>query len=118
MSTCPRWTHQAPREGAGNTRDGGLPFLFVLGYDDPHTQGAVKTRGATGSSAKGRPVSLLREWVKFLLTPYSRRNRPPPGEGERDVSTIGKTDVDGVAPAAALSNRSFPTTQNTRSPYD
>jgi len=59
----------------------GLPFLFVSAYDDPHTQGAVKDPRRDGFFRKGRPVSLLREWVKFLLTPYSRRTGPPPGEG-------------------------------------
>jgi CheY-like chemotaxis protein len=55
-----------------------LPFLFVSAYDDQHTQDAVKDPRCEGFLRKGKPVGLLLDWVKYLLTPEDRRGALPP----------------------------------------
>ena len=57
-----------------------LPFLFVSAYDDDHTRGAVKDPRCEGFLRKGKPVTLLLDWVAYLATPEDRRGNLPPTE--------------------------------------
>ncbi len=69
--------HRTIREIPGYER---LPFLFVSGYDDPHTRGAVKDPRYEGFLKKGKPAGLLLEWIRFLSTPADQRPKLPPTE--------------------------------------
>ena len=55
-----------------------LQFLFVSGYDDQHTLSAVQDPSIEGFLKKGRPVSLLKQWVEYLTSSGEKRPKIPP----------------------------------------
>ncbi len=57
-----------------------LPFLFISGYDDDPTLGAVSDPVKEGFFKKGRPLVELLAWIKYLTTPVERRSTYPPNE--------------------------------------
>jgi len=50
-----------------------LPVLFISGYDDERTTNSVRDRTLEGFFRKGRPLSELLQWVKYLRTPVAQR---------------------------------------------
>ncbi len=56
-----------------------LPFLFVSAFDDQHTLDAVKDPRFEGFLRKARPVSEMKEWIHYLMTPEDKRPKLPPG---------------------------------------
>lgn len=58
---------------------GSVPFLFVSAYDDEQTQRAVVNPRFDGFLKKGRPLSILLEWINYLTTPVADRPQFPPG---------------------------------------
>jgi CheY-like chemotaxis protein len=67
--------HRTVREIAGYEK---VPFLFVSGYDDEYTLGAIKDPRCDGFYRKGRPTQELREWINYLITPEGLRPKTPP----------------------------------------
>ena len=59
-----------------------LPFLFISGSDD--TQ-AINDPRCEGFYKKGRPVSELIAWVKYLTTPEYKRLSPPAIDTQRTI---------------------------------
>ncbi len=55
-----------------------MPVLFISGYNDKLTTEAVKDPKREGFFKKGRPLTELIAWVKFLTTPEDKRELPPP----------------------------------------
>lgn len=55
-----------------------LPFLFISGYDDDRTLGAVSDPVKEGFFKKGRPLVELLAWIKYLTTPVEKRSSYPP----------------------------------------
>ena len=51
-----------------------LPFLFVSGYEDEFTLGAVRDPRYDGFFKKGRPLPELMQWIKYLTTPEEKRD--------------------------------------------
>jgi len=56
-----------------------LPFLFVSAFDDQHTLDAVQDPRYEGFLRKARPVSEMKEWIQYLMTPEEKRPKLPPG---------------------------------------
>ena len=77
-----------------------LPFLFVSGFDDQYTLSAVKESKFDGFIRKARPMSELKEWIKYLTTPIDKRPLSPPGESTR------RPDRDRERDRSLRSNRS------------
>ena len=57
-----------------------LPFLFISAYDDEHTMSAVQDPSIEGFLKKGRPVNVIKAWIKYLSTPEEDRPKVPPGK--------------------------------------
>jgi CheY-like chemotaxis protein len=55
-----------------------LPLLFISGYDDKATVEAVQDTKLEGFFKKGRPLTELLAWVKYLTTPIHKRPFVPP----------------------------------------
>lgn len=55
-----------------------LPILFISGYHDDCTTNAVLNRSLEGFFRKGRPLSELLHWVKYLRTPVAERSTVAP----------------------------------------
>jgi CheY-like chemotaxis protein len=68
--------HRAVRAQSKYAR---LPFLFISAYDDEHTMSAVQDPFIEGFLKKGRPVSVIKEWINYLLTPEDDRPKAQPG---------------------------------------
>ena len=75
-----------------------LPFLFVSGYDDEFTRGAVKACQNSGFMQKGRPMEELLNWIRFLVTPASQRT----GYSPNDRTLLG---IEREAPNHILQSR-------------
>ena len=56
------------------------PFLFISGYSDPSTLNAVPRSKNDGFIQKSQPIGLLKDWIRYLITPVERRPPIPPGE--------------------------------------
>ena len=56
------------------------PFLFVSAYDDDYTKAAITNSAIEGFVRKGKPVSFLKEWIKYLTTPHEMRPPMPPSD--------------------------------------
>jgi CheY-like chemotaxis protein len=56
------------------------PFIFVSGFDDNYTMGAIQNVRIEGFARKAKPVSFLKEWIRYLTTPESKRAAAPPSE--------------------------------------
>ena len=82
------------RSVRSNPKFAETPFLFVSAYDDPHTVEAVKNPKIEGFSRKGRPVSDLKLWIQYLMTPVEKRPTVPPGSGSgSSANEIGRAHV-------------------------
>jgi CheY-like chemotaxis protein len=81
------------RSVRNNPKFAAIPFLFVSAFDDRHTLDAVKNPKLEGFSRKGRPVSDLKLWIEWLVTPEDKRSPVPPGEGNRSVSREWKREA-------------------------
>jgi two-component system response regulator MprA len=55
-----------------------LPILFISGHDDPQTMNIVRDHTLEGFFRKGKPVSEMLAWVKYLSTPLYKRPSIPP----------------------------------------
>ena len=55
-----------------------LPVLFISGYDDKATVDAVQDSHLEGFFKKGRPLTELLAWIKYLTTPVYKRPISPP----------------------------------------
>jgi CheY-like chemotaxis protein len=64
--------HDAMRAMPENAK---LPFLFISGYDDKYTAGAVRDPRYDGFWEKGKSVDLLMSWVDYFALP--EKKRPP-----------------------------------------
>ena len=60
-----------------------VPFLFVSGYDDQYTLGAVKDPRIDGFFKKGRPMDELQDWITYLTAPEEDRPKLPPGSKDK-----------------------------------
>jgi len=70
-----------------------VPFLFVSGFDDQYTLGAIKNPRIDGFYKKGKSMDELKEWVAYLTGPDEKRPKVPPSM--RDRSRIEKWDRGG-----------------------
>jgi CheY-like chemotaxis protein len=59
-----------------------LPFLFVSAFDDQHTLDAVRNSKFDGFLKKGRPVSVLKQWITYLTLPVDKRPLTRPGSSQ------------------------------------
>ena len=55
------------------------PFLFISGYSDEHTLNAVTRSKNDGFIQKTQLLVLLKDWIRYLMTPEERRPSTPPG---------------------------------------
>ncbi len=75
------------------------PFLFVSAYDDDYTKAAITDARNEGFVRKGKPVSYLKEWIKYLTTPEGKRPSAPPSEnGRAKAEKSGRDRGRGQAP--------------------
>src|ERR1700741_1120789 len=56
------------------------PFLFVSAYDDTYTKETVQNARTEGFARKGKPISYLKEWIRYLTTPFDKRPPTPPSD--------------------------------------
>lgn len=56
-----------------------LPFLFLSAFDDQHTLEAVQNSRYDAFLKKGRPMSILKQWITYLSTAYEARPPFRPG---------------------------------------
>lgn len=86
--------HRAVREMPQYQR---LPFIFISGYDDEHTRGAVKNPKLETFVRKADVLHELKKWVLYLSTPEEDRPPVPPtrhpggGSSPRRPSSGGGT---------------------------
>lgn len=52
-----------------------MPFLFISGYDDSYTAGAVRDPKNEGFYRKGAPIPQLLKWIEYLSVPVQKRGR-------------------------------------------
>ncbi len=64
-----------------------MPFLFISGYDDSYTAGAVRNPRLEGFYRKGAPVTQLLKWIEFLATPEKKRGKLRP-DGNATSPTV------------------------------
>ena len=57
-----------------------IPFLFVSGYDDQMTLGAVHSPKIEGFIQKGKPPNQIKAWIRYLTTPIDKRIGLSPGD--------------------------------------
>jgi len=57
-----------------------IPFLFISGYDDQMTVGAVRTPKIEGFIKKGKPPNEIKAWIRYLTTPIDKRIGLAPGD--------------------------------------
>lgn len=69
-----------------------MPILFMSGYNDQLTVEAAKDPKREGFFKKGRPLTELLAWVRYLTTPEERRPFSPPS-------------IDGVATSRQMLTR-------------
>lgn len=62
------------RQGGGKT----LPIIFISGYDDRQTMASVQDPTLEGFFRKGRPLTELLNWIRYLSTPVRTRPAFPP----------------------------------------
>jgi CheY-like chemotaxis protein len=65
-----------------------MPFLFISGYDDGYTAGAVRNPRIEGFYRKGAPISQLLKWIEFLSTPEKKRGKLRP-DGDSVSPSVG-----------------------------
>lgn len=65
-----------------------IPFLFISGYDDGYTAGAVRSPRLEGFYRKGAPIGQLLKWIEFLSTPELRRSKVRP-DGDSVSPSVG-----------------------------
>jgi CheY-like chemotaxis protein len=65
-----------------------MPFLFISGYDDGYTAGAVRNPRLEGFYRKGAPIGQLLRWIEFLSTPEKKRGIDRP-DGDSISPSVG-----------------------------
>jgi CheY-like chemotaxis protein len=68
--------HKAVRE---NPETAKMPFLFMSGYDDEYTAGAVRDARYEAFWKKASSVKELVQWVEYLSQPEGKRSKIRPG---------------------------------------
>lgn len=86
--------HKALRENPDTAK---MPFLFVSGYDDEYTAGAVRDARYEAFWKKGDSVDRLEKWVEYLLLPEGKRSNVRPG-GVVTAPFIGDRPESGTPP--------------------
>jgi len=84
-----------------------LPFLFISGYDDAYTAGAVRDSRYDGFWRKTGDVSDLIRWVQYFSQPENKRSRirpdgvliPPFVEQRPDVEKLNPKAGKGAKPS-------------------
>ena len=83
-----------------------VPFLFISGYDDKYTAGAVRDPRYEGFWEKGKSVDLLLSWVDYFALPEKKRppRRPdgvlvPPFVDEHPENVQAKRGKEGETPS-------------------
>ena len=56
------------------------PYLFVSGYGDQFTLGALPMTRNDGFIQKTKPLTLLKRWIQYLMIPEDKRPSTPPIE--------------------------------------
>jgi len=67
--------HKALRERPETAK---MPFIFISGYDDEYTAGAVRDARYEAFWKKVGPVDQLLKWVEYLLMPEGKRSKIRP----------------------------------------
>jgi CheY-like chemotaxis protein len=67
--------HKALR---ANPETATMPFLFISGYDDEYTAGAVRDARYEAFWKKASSVDQLLKWVEYLSQPEGKRSRIRP----------------------------------------
>jgi len=67
--------HKAIRS---NPETATLPFLFISGYDDEYTAGAVRDARYEAFWKKATSVDQLVKWVEYLVQPEGKRSKVRP----------------------------------------
>ena len=57
-----------------------IPFLFISGYSDQNTLAALPKTKNDGFIQKTQPLTLLMQWIHYLMTPEEKRPSTPPIE--------------------------------------
>ncbi len=90
--------HKTLRENPATAK---MPFLFISGYDDEYTAGAVRDARYEAFWKKADSVERLVQWVEYLLLPEGKRSkiRPDgvataPFVGDRPESQTPAGDTD------------------------
>lgn len=60
-----------------------LPFLFISGYDDKYTAGAVRNPRIEAFWRKGDSVEMFTKWVDYLVQPEEKKSKIRPDGVER-----------------------------------
>jgi CheY-like chemotaxis protein len=55
-----------------------LPFLFISGFNDKYTAGAVRDPRNEGFWRKGDSVEMFMRWVDYLVQPEDRKSKLRP----------------------------------------
>ena len=55
-----------------------LPFLFISGYDDKYTAGAVRDSRIEAFWRKGDKVEMFNKWVDYLVQPPDKKSKLRP----------------------------------------
>ncbi len=86
--------HKSLRE---NPETAKMPFLFMSGYDDEYTAGAVRDARYEAFWKKADPVDRLVKWVEYLLLPEGKRSHVRPG-GVMTAPFVGDRPESGKPP--------------------
>lgn len=62
-----------------------LPIVFISGYDDRQAAEAVQDRALEGFFRKGRPLTELLNWIRYLSTPVHKRPAFPPDAAAKPI---------------------------------
>jgi CheY-like chemotaxis protein len=72
--------HEAVRSDAKLKK---VPFLFISGYDDKYTAGAVRDPRREAFWRKGDSVPVFLRWVEYLVQPEDKKSKLRPDGVER-----------------------------------
>lgn len=86
--------HKALREKPETAK---MPFLFMSGYDDEYTAGAVRDARYEAFWRKADSVDRLVKWVEYLLLPEAKRSISRPG-GVTTAPFVGDRPESGPPP--------------------
>ncbi len=60
-----------------------LPYLFISGYDDKYTAGAVRNPRIEAFWRKGDSVEMFVKWVEYLIQPEEKKSKLRPDGVEK-----------------------------------